>query len=186
MSVSEWLGEDPQALRSYLQSGNDRDLALRRGVVGVSLVGVVAMGLVSLLQSGIVKRLPDPPIRSFKTKKVNSSDAAYGYGGPDGPITLMTHGVNMVLATTGGRDRARRQPYIPIAASLAAAAQVAVAAKYLFHQMPRVDRAWCPYCIVDALVIFATLGLTLPEAAKAARSMRRGARQSPRSQATLH
>ena len=43
-----------------------------------------------------------------------------------------------------------------------------MAAKYLFYQMPRVDRAWCPYCIVDALVHFANLGLVLPEAAEAA------------------
>jgi hypothetical protein len=37
--------------------------------------------------------------------------------------------------------------------------------------MPYVDKAWCPYCIVDALTHFATLGLVLPEAVDAARNM---------------
>jgi hypothetical protein len=33
--------------------------------------------------------------------------------------------------------------------------------------MPKVDRAWCPYCSADALAHFATFALTLPEAGKA-------------------
>lgn len=33
--------------------------------------------------------------------------------------------------------------------------------------MPKVDKAWCPYCVVDALTHFATVALTIPEAAKA-------------------
>ncbi|MBW3559755.1 MAG: AraC family transcriptional regulator, partial [Proteobacteria bacterium] len=51
----------------------------------------------------------------------------------------------MVLASTGGADRAGRQPWLPLLATLAAAAQAAVGAKYLFYQMPKVDKAWCPY-----------------------------------------
>jgi hypothetical protein len=34
-------------------------------------------------------------------------------------------------------------------------------------EMPKVDRAWCPYCVLDALTHFATFALTLPEARKA-------------------
>jgi len=33
--------------------------------------------------------------------------------------------------------------------------------------MPRVDKAWCPYCIIDAVTHFTTLGLLLPEAIEA-------------------
>lgn len=57
------------------------------------------------------------------------------------------------------------------------APQSAVAAKCLFHQMPKVDRAWCPWCIIDALTHFATLGLVLPEALKAARHLLGGKRR---------
>ena len=108
-----------------------------------------------------MKTLPDPPGRWFDTKKVNSSDTAYGYAGPDSPVTIVAHGVNMMLATMGGPDRPERLPLIPLAATAAAAAQAAVAGRYLFWQMPKVERAYCPYCVVDALAIFATLALTL-------------------------
>ncbi len=49
------------------------------------------------------------------------------------------------------------------------AAQAGVATKYSFHQMPKVDRAWCPYCVVDAATHFATFALAVPEAISALR-----------------
>ncbi len=171
-SVTQWLGEEPQSLRRYIQESDDPEMRLRRGVVAVSLIGVGAMALTTLLQMGLVRDLPDPPAGNFHTKKVNSSDEAYSFGGPDSPLTIVAHGVNMVLAALGGRDRAGRQPWLPILGTLAAAGPAVVAAKYLFYQMPKVDKAWCPYCILDALAHFATLGLTLPETAKAVRSLR--------------
>lgn len=174
MSITHWLGEEPQALRRYIQDSDDPAMGYRRAVVGVSLVGIAAMALTTLLQTGVVKNLPDPPVGNFRTKKVNSSDEAYSYGGPDSPIAITAHGFNMMLASTGGAERARRHPWLPLLATMAAAAQAVTAAKYLFHQMPKVDRAWCPYCIVDALTHFATLGLTLPEALRAARALKHG------------
>lgn len=45
-------------------------------LVAVSLVEIAAMALTTLLQTGLVKTLPDPPIRHFRTKKLNSSDEA--------------------------------------------------------------------------------------------------------------
>lgn len=114
---------------------------------------------------------------------MNTSDEAYSYGGPDSPINILMHAVNLVLATTGGPDRAREQPWLPILAAAVEAPQWAVAAKYLFHQMPKVDKAWCPYCIVDALTHFATLALVLPEAARAARNLLDGQRSKARNTA---
>lgn len=171
MAITQLLGEQPQALRAYIQDSRDSEMNLRRGVVAVSLVGITAMALTTLLQTGLVKNLPDPPIRDFHTKKVNSSDEAYSYGGPDSPIAITAHGVNMILASTGGHDRARRQPWLPLLATAAATAQAITAAKYLFYQMPKVDRAWCPYCIIDALTHFATLALTVPETVVAVRKL---------------
>lgn len=46
----------------------------------------------------------------------------------------------------------------------------------LLYQMQKVDKAWCPYCIVDALMHLATLALTLPEGAKPARHLLGGRR----------
>lgn len=171
VGITRWMGEDPLDLRYDIQNSDSTEVRLRRGVVAVSLVGIAAMAFTTMLQTGIVKRLPDPPIGNFDTKKVNSSEEAYSYGGPDSPITIAAHSVNMILASMGGPDRAERHPWLPLLAATAAGAQAVVAAKYLFYQMPKVDRAWCPYCIVDALTHFATLALALPEAGSAATSL---------------
>lgn len=111
--ITQWMGNDPAALRSYLQDGTDTNLSLRRGAVAVSLLGIAMMAATTLLQMGLVKRLPDPQRGNFNTKKVNSSDEAYSYGGPDSPIAITGHGVNMVLASMGGPDRTQRHPWLP-------------------------------------------------------------------------
>lgn len=170
--ITRWMGHEPSELRRYMQDGSDPYLDLRRGAIVVSLIGIAAMACTTLLQTGVVKRLPDPPLRGFDTKKVNSADEAYSYGGPDSPIAITTHGVNMILASMGGGGRSERHPWLPLLATLFAGAQSVTAAKYLFHQMPKVDKAWCPYCIVDALTHFATVALTLPESAAAVRALR--------------
>lgn len=170
--ITGWMGTEPEALRHYLQEGDDATLQRRRGTVLVSLLGIAAMAATTLLQLGLVRRLPDPPAGNFDTRKVNSSGEAYSYGGPDSPIAITGHGVNMVLASMGDADRAERHPWLPLLATAVAAVQARTAARYLFHTMPKVDRAWCPYCIVDALTHFATVALTLPEAARAARQLR--------------
>ena len=165
----------PSDLRRALQEDASEDMALRRAITVVSLVGITSMAIVSLFQMGAIKHLPDPPTRrpNWRSDQVNSSDEAYGWGMPDAPLTVFAHGANMSFAAAGPPNRWRDRPWLPILATLSAAVQAAVAAKYLFYQMPRVEKAWCPYCIVDALTHFATLALTLPETAKAVRGLSR-------------
>ena len=170
--IEQFTGvHSPEALREYQQHSTDEEMQLRRAVVGVSLLGITAMGIVTLLQSGLVKHLPDPPVGNFQSDKVNSSHEAYRRGTPDAPLAIKAHAFNMVLATLGGPDRAHRTPWLPILATLIAIPQAATAAQYLFYQMPKVDKAWCPYCIVDAMTMFATLGLTLKETTRSVRSL---------------
>lgn len=159
----------PEALCEYERHSMDEEMQFRRAVVGVSLVGIAAMGIVTLLQSGLVKHLPDPPVGNFHSDKVNSSHEAYRRGTPDAPLAIKAHAISMLLATTGGPDRPRRTPWLPLLATLISAPQAAVAAQYLFYQMPKVDKAWCPYCIVDAMTMFATFGLTLKESTRSMR-----------------
>jgi len=173
MTVTSLMHLEPQELRRGIQRSQSREMRLRRGVVATSLLGIASMAIVTLLQSGILKHLKDPPKGNFKSDKVNSSDEAYSYGGPDAPIAITSHAVNIVLATTGMPERSVTQPWLPLLAALTAGAQAAMAAKYLFYQMPKVDKAWCPYCIFDALTHFATVALTLPEAARTMRQLRR-------------
>jgi uncharacterized membrane protein len=161
-------GMPPQELRRRVQHDRGADMQARRAIVGVSLVGMAAMGIVTLYQTGVIRHLPDPLTRwpHFHSDKVNGSPTAFGYGMPDGPITLAAHAVNLALAAAGPPDRHRRSPWLPLLATLLSGAQAAVAAKYLFYQMPYVDEAWCPYCVTDALTHFATLACTLPETAR--------------------
>lgn len=169
--INDFLEHSPEDLRHDARDDRSGHMRRRRGAVAVSLIGIGAMAFTTMLQMGMVRRLPDPPIRKFNTKRVNLSDEAFSYGGPDSPIVILMHAINMVMASTGGADRARHHPWLPLLAASLAGAQSAMAAKYLFYQMPYVDEAYCPYCIVDALAHFATLGLVLPEAVEAAEEL---------------
>lgn len=162
-------GYTPERLMTRVRHDRGREMAFRRAIVATSLVGMASMAFVTLFQTGVVRRLPDPPTRRphFDTAKVNTSEEAYSYGMPDGPLTLAMHAANLSLAAAGPPERWRDRPWIPVAASGFSGAQAAVAAQYLFYRMPFVDRAWCPYCVVDALAHLASFGLSLPEAAKA-------------------
>jgi uncharacterized membrane protein len=56
---------------------------------------------------------------------------------------------------------------------LAAAAKAAIeaaGAAFYFYQMPAKEKAWCGYCIAGALISFAILALTIPEARRAKRN----------------
>ncbi|NUQ17437.1 MAG: vitamin K epoxide reductase family protein [Sphingomonas sp.] len=159
----------PRELARSIRNDERPEMRYRRAIVGVSLLGMATMAVVSLLQTGIVKKLPEPHTKTphFDTLKVNTSKEAFSYGMPDSPIVLVTHATNIAIAAAGPADRYEKRPWLPIAALATALPQALVAAKYLFYQMPKVDKAWCPYCVVDALTHFATVALTLPEALKA-------------------
>jgi uncharacterized membrane protein len=156
----------PQDLQRRFRTDTRTEMQARRAIVGVSLIGVIAMGLATLLQTGVVRNLPDPPVKRpyFDTKKVNTSDEAFSTGMPDAPIALVTHAVVIALAAAGPPNRYEQRPALPLAALALAVPQALVAFRYLFHQMPKVDHAWCPYCVVDAITHFAVLGLSVPEA----------------------
>lgn len=159
----------PEQLEQSIRHDDRGEMRARRAIVATSLLGMAAMGIVTLLQTGIVKNLPDPPVDTpnFDTEKVNTSEEAFSYGMPDAPLVLVTHAMSIAIAAAGPADRYRNRAWLPLAAVAVALPQAAMAAKYLFYQMPKVDKAWCPYCVIDALTHFATVALTVPEAAKA-------------------
>lgn len=160
------LDVDIDQLRQDLQENSTRSLNRRRSIISVSLAGMASMTAVSLLQTGLVKHLPDPPLPGFDSDKVNSSDAAYQFGAPDGTISLASLAANIPLAAFGEADRARSRPWVPLAAAGKAAVE-AVAAGWYFYQMPAREKAWCGYCIAGALANVGILALTLPEAREA-------------------
>jgi uncharacterized membrane protein len=156
----------PQQLRQELQQEHTSDLRRRRGVIGLSLVGMASMTAVTLLQTGIIKHLPDPPFGNFDSDRVNSSDTAYRLGAPDGSISLASVAANIPIAAFGGADRAQTKPWVPLVAALKATGE-ALAASWYFYQMPAKEKAWCGYCIVGALANIGIAALTISEARKA-------------------
>jgi uncharacterized membrane protein len=156
----------PQQLCHELQHERNSDLKRRRGVIGMSLVGMASMTAVTLLQTGIVKHLPDPPLGNFDSDRVNSSDTAYRFGVPDGAISLASLAANIPIAAFGGAGRVQTSPWIPLLAAVKAAGE-AVAASWYFYQMPAKEKAWCGYCIAGAVANIAIAALTIPEARKA-------------------
>jgi uncharacterized membrane protein len=169
--LTRWLGTTPADLRAGIRDDRGRAMRLRRAAAAAALVGIGSMMATTLLQLGLVRRLPELPLRGFDTEKVNTSDEAYSWGGPDSPINILGHALSLALTAIGMPDRAGFRPFLPLLAAAVELPQALIAAKYLFHQMPVIDRAWCPYCILDALAHFATLILMLPEAAEAARNL---------------
>jgi uncharacterized membrane protein len=166
-AVAGSLANQPNRLRQQIQYSENDDMRRRRAIVGLSLAGIASMMPVILYQTGIIKHLPDPPVGNFDSDKVNGSKTAFGYGGGDAPLSVITHAISLAAAAFGGSERVEQRPWLPLAAAGLAGAQAGVAAVYLFYQMPKVDKAWCPYCITDALMHMGTFALTLPEAKKA-------------------
>ena len=157
---------ETQELRRELQESNESDLRVRRAIIALSLVGMGAMTAVALFQTGIIKHLPDPPLKDFDSDKVNSSDTAYALGVPDGTLSLASLAANIPIAAFGGENRAETQPLVPLAAAAKASVEAVVAGWY-FYQMPTKEKKWCGYCIVGALANFGIAALSLVEAKKA-------------------
>lgn len=164
------VGSDTDRLRADLTRGSTGELARRRGIVGLSLVGMAAMTPVTLLQTGLVKHLPDPPLPRFHSDETNLSDVAYQWGVPDGTLALASLAVNIPLAALGKSDRAREKPWVPLLAAAKAAVD-AVGAGWYFYRMLSGKEPWCPYCIIGALANGGILALALPEARAALQAL---------------
>lgn len=170
LDLLDRLQANADSLRRDVQQDQSADMQRRRSVIGLSLVGMAGMATVSLLQGGLVSHLPDPPLDGFDSDKVNLSDEAYQFGVPDGTVALASMAANVPLAAAGGADRAHSVPWVPLLAAGKAAVEAAASSWY-FYQMPAKENAWCGYCITGALASLGVLGLTLPEARTAWRSL---------------
>ncbi len=163
---------NPRQLSRELRKGETPDLARRRWIVGLSVVGTAMAQIVSLYQTGIVRRLPDPPLRGFDSDRVDASDYAYSrFSSPDGPIMLASYGVTAWLAAAGGQDRAREQPVLPIAMALKVLGDAAVALE-LGREEWQQNKALCAYCQVATLCSLISVALALPETRRAFRALR--------------
>jgi hypothetical protein len=161
----------PEALSRELRLGSGNFLGQRRGIVGLSMVAAGSMGLITLYQMGIIKHLPEPPLPGLDADKVDASAEAYSrFSTPDGILGLGNYAVTMGLAAMGGQDRAKQQPWIPLALAAKVAFDLSQAIRLFFDQKSKYH-AFCSWCLLAAGTTLATIPLVIPETYAAIRQV---------------
>lgn len=162
---------EPAKLSEQLRNDSGDFLDERRGIVIASLAAVGCMGLIALYQIGVIKHLPEPAWPGFDADKVNASDQAYSHlQMGDAFLGLGSYAATMGLAAMGPKDRAKTQPWIPLALAAKAGADAAQAAKLTYDQFAK-HKAACLWCLFAAGATFVTAVLAIPEAQAAAREV---------------
>lgn len=132
----------------------------RRWIIGLSLAGA-AIGQVAAVAGspgGVRSRA-----RRARASRPETSGTVL--------LALVGYGVTAALAGMGDANRARTQPWLPIALAAKGVFDVAawVGLGLAGRERPRFD----PYCQLGGLVSLAVLALSLPEAQDAARALGR-------------
>jgi uncharacterized membrane protein len=162
---------EPQQLSRELREGDSPDLERRRWIIGLSMVGASMAQIVTLYQMGVLKQLPDLPIPFVDSDRVDAAPYAYSrLNTPDGPLMLITYGITAWLASTGGENRAKENPLIPIAMGAKILID-AISAAELAREEWSENKAFCEYCQVATLCSFASLALAAPEITTAVRTL---------------
>ena len=160
----------PSHLSRDLRTATTPDMTRRRWVIGLSIVNAAVGALVGAYQTGIIRHLPDPP-GPFDADRVDASDYAYKrLSSGDGLLMMTTFAATAVLAGIGGADRAEEKPWVPIALAAKSAYDVVTAAQ-LAQEEWQTNRALCAYCQGASVLTLVVAALTLPEAARAMRSL---------------
>jgi len=96
-----------------MTSGSGSPFALMRKddrlVLGSCCVALGTLVPVALYQSGMIARLPDPPVRVFDSQRITTSGAAHPFGIPDGWLGLASFGTTFILALLARRHRAAKK-----------------------------------------------------------------------------
>ncbi len=154
-----------------LRRGAGNFLEQRRRIAGLTSLASAALGVVGLYQFGLLRRVPEPSLPFLGADAVDASGEAYQeLKTPDAALGLVSAGVTLVLAGMGDRDRARTQPWVPLALAAKTAAD-AGGGLYLLAEQITKHRKVCSWCTVAALAQLATLPIALPEARAAVRRL---------------
>jgi uncharacterized membrane protein len=143
----------------------------RRRTAALSLVAAGAMGVVAAYQNGLLRRLPEPPLRIFDAEAVDASGEAYGFlRTPDAALGLVSYGVTLVLAGMGARDRHEEAPLVPLVLAAKVAVD-AVGGLYLTAEQATKHRRFCSWCLAASVVSAAMVPQVVPEARLALRRL---------------
>jgi uncharacterized membrane protein len=144
---------NPAAIGKELTEGHDSWLRARRRIAAIAGALAADFAVIGMRQYGVIRRLPDLPIRGFDSNAVITSPAAYPAGIPDGALAVAGLGGIIALATAGGSTRTGRSRWFDRALFGALAIGAAGAAHYL-DEMIRKQRRLCAYCLVGAAGFF--------------------------------
>ncbi len=157
------LSMNIDAIRKQLRSGKSPSLQRRRKIALLSAIGLVDFSMISLYQVGVIKHMPDPPGKIFDSDKANGSHKAYAAGVPDGPITLVAFGMNILLASAGGSRKSGRHPIFDVLLGALVTGTALGSINYMYNMITVQEKA-CPYCMVGALLNFVMVPYALPDA----------------------
>ena len=177
-SKPHFLFSTPRAskLSKELRSRAEGSLPERRAIVTLSLIAIGAMSAISLYQMGVIRHLPEPPFPKLDADRIDASDEAYKrFSTPDAVMGIGSYAATMALAEMGGKDRALKQPWIPLAMAGKVAFDVGQSLRMIATQWNKFG-AFCFYCLISAAATFGTAALTVKEAREAACELTRRAR----------
>jgi hypothetical protein len=178
MGLLRLAKKDARKLSSELRAEDSDDLKRRRTVVSLSMLGTASLGLIALYQMGIIKHLPEPKLPYLNADEVDASAEAYQrFSMPDAVLGLGSYAATMGLASMGADDRARSQPYIPLALAAKVAYDAYNAGRLTVDQWTK-HRSFCIWCLIAAAATFATVPLVIPEALKALRNLKTRSKES--------
>ncbi|HVY37635.1 MAG TPA: vitamin K epoxide reductase family protein [Polyangia bacterium] len=135
----------------------------RRGwLMAIAALAAADAVVVALRQTGLIRRLPEPPGGIWDTNRVVTSPVAYAMGVPDAPLASLVYLAMIGFAARLGRGNARRRPWSALGLAAGAAGAAGGGAFYLWHMLAR-EKKLCPYCLGTAAASFTMLPLALPE-----------------------
>ena len=162
----------PRQLSRELRLTTSPDLRRRRWILGLTFVGLAMGKIVSLYHMGVLRRLPDIPLWPFDATRVDAAPYAYKQlQTPDGVLMIGTYAVTALVAA-GGRDRAERNPALPLLLAAKTGYDSYTNLK-LAREEWHDTRALCGYCQTASVASLVSFALALPEAWHAIRGGRR-------------
>jgi uncharacterized membrane protein len=153
----------PSELSKELRESQSPEMKARRTLIALSLLGVGIGKFVTLYQTGIIKKLPDPPIPIFDSNKVNASDYAYKrFATPDAALMIITYATTAWLASAGREERATKNPLWVKAMFAKILLDCATNVKLGTEEYAE-NKKLCFYCQSATLISFISLFVAWPE-----------------------
>lgn len=131
----------PSPTNAVLSPGSDRLL------IAASCTALATLVPVALYQTGVLGRLPDPPLRIFDSERITTSSAAHPLGIPDGLLGLGSFGATLALALL-----TRRHPNMKTLLGMKLTLDASVAAFNATRQVVSFGKlcSWCTATAVSA------------------------------------